>query len=141
MGEINEVKELLERALETGMSGAEHCAKLPIEALAENYNGVGPAWASDWVRSILTKCHRTFLSAVLIHDMRYTESDGTTHGFNFANDELETNCLIAADAAYCIINPLRYVARYRAVKIAGACRILGWPAWMDGCKKRMEKRK
>lgn len=140
MGDTIEVKALLDEALALGLSGAEHCARVPIETLAANYNGCGPEWAPDWLRKLLTKCHKSFLACVLIHDLRFSESDGSTSGFNYANDELEYNCLMVSNARYCVFNPLRYIWRHRSYAIADACRLVGWSAWMDGFKKRIEKR-
>ena len=140
MGEVSEVKSLLDTALALGLAGAEHCACLSLDTLAAMYNGVGPARAPGWLRWLLDKCHRTFLAAVMIHDVDFSESDGTTGGFDLANDRLEYNCLLCADAAYGAWNPLRYVARRRARKIAGVCRAVGWTAWMDAFKERTGKR-
>ena len=140
MGDVIEVKALLDEALALGLSGAEHCARVPIETLAANYNGIGPEWMPKKFRDKLSAKLATFAPATLIHDQRFAESDGSTLGFNQANEELEANCLVIADAKHAWYSPLRYFARRVAVRIADVCRLFGWVAWMDAFRARSRQR-
>jgi hypothetical protein len=152
MATVDETSALLAKALELGLSGAVHCESIPLEDLAAMYNGIGPEsihvkWLSEAtckkisekVRATLSKKLATYAAATLIHDVRFAESDGTTRGFNYANDELEANNLIIADAKYAWYNPLRIFARRVGVKVADVCRVVGWSAWIDAYKAKAKK--
>ena len=139
--DIEHVKELVTLAVEAGLSGAEKLVVIPIEEIAERYNGIGPACLSEEKRRKLTKILKFHEAPCVIHDVvRFDNSDGTTRGFNFANDELEANCLILADHKCGWYNPMRYWHRHGAYVIAGACRLLGWKAWIDAYQARLGKR-
>ena len=139
MGTVREVTALREEAMRLGLSGADHCARIPLDTLAAMYNGIGPEWMPESLRKKLSKKLATYAPATLVHDVRFAESDGSTLGFNMANAELEVNCAAIADDKYAWYNPLRYFARRVGVRIADACRLFGWSAWMDAFKARTGK--
>ena len=103
-------------------------------------NGCGPDSWPEEARQKLTKWLATFSLAFDIHDCRFAfDNDGSREKFDFANDELEKNCLLLADLKYAWYNPLRYFARNRARLIATACRTFGWDAWQNAYKKGNDK--
>ena len=110
--------------------------------IAHACNGIGPeSWPAD-ARKKLDKWLATFRLAADVHDCRFTwDNDGTRERFDYANDELERNCLVLADEKYAWYNPLRYFARNRARLIATACRKFDWSAYKDAyarLKKEIE---
>lgn len=137
MSDIAEARELLDRALALGLSGAERYKDYPIETLAERWNGIGPERMKPEARKKLDKWLRLYKPGCFIHDQEFAESDGTFDGFVAANDRLEANCLIIAGATYTRwYDPRRYLARRGAVLVADACRLTGWSAWQDAYEER-----
>ena len=68
----------------------------------------------------------------MIHDCRFAyDNDGGDSKFRAANDELERNCRIVADATYKWWQLRRYLARRAGRIMADACRDFGWTAWRD----------
>lgn len=115
-----------------GLSGAEWLANLPLSKIRAAYNGIGPKWLGEDKRKKLGKWLKAYTVPCVIHDCRFTyDNDGSDAKFRQANDELERNCVIVADANYAWYNPFRYWARAKGRAIAQACRILGWSAWRD----------
>lgn len=109
---------------------------LPSAAeLARSYNGCGPEWLPSAVREKLTEYFAIFEPAFMIHDWRFSRSDGTRCGFNAANFELENNLRRIAKANYGFFNLRRYGALAAAEVIVEACSRYGWSAW---CAGRME---
>lgn len=115
-----------------GLSGAEWLAELSLGKIRAAYNGIGPEWMKPEKRKKLGKWLKIYTVACVIHDCRFAyDNDGTDAKFRVANDELERNCVIVADANYAWYNPIRYWARMKGRTIAEACRLLGWTAWRD----------
>ena len=117
-------------------------ASLTYAQIAHACNGIGPeSWPAD-ARKKLDRWLATFRLAADVHDCRFTwDNDGTRERFDYANDELERNCLVLADEKYAWWNPLRYFARRAAHLMAQACRDFGWSAYKDAyskLKKEME---
>ena len=137
---VDEVKSLVDMAIEAGLSGSVSLAALPIEEVAAKYNGIGPAWMREELRAKLSRALKFHAPACVIHDViRFEQSDGTSARFNEANDELERNGLILADHCCAWYNPMRYWHRHGAHLIAATCRIMGWSAWMDAYKARAKQ--
>ena len=119
------------------LSGAAILIDIPREQLARDYNGIGADWMPAEVRAKITEWLSLFEPAALIHDLRYTESDGYRYGFNRANDEFLRNCRRLAAHRYAWYNWRRYRANavaailYECVRSEG-----GWRAWQDAAKKR-----
>ncbi len=122
------------------MYGWQFVCGLTDEQFASACNGCGPeSWPDEW-RARLDKWLSTFGPAFDGHDCRFTfDNDGSREKFDYANDELEKNCLLLANLKYAWYNPLRYFARNRARLIAKACRNFGWQAWKDAFAKKQTK--
>ena len=141
MSTVAEARELLDRALAYKLDGAQEYANYPIELLAERWNGVGPAWMMEKARKKLSKWLKLFLPACFVHDQDFSESNGLIDGFVRANDRLERNCRIIADAEYPRwYDVRRYFARRGAELVADTCRLTAWPAWRDAYKERDRKK-
>ena len=107
------------------------CA-LTDEQFSAACNGCGPASWPEERREKLTKWLATFAPAFDVHDCRFTfDNDGTRENFDYANDELEKNCILLANQEYAWYNPLRYVARHAGHIIAALCREFGWQSWKE----------
>lgn len=136
---VKEVAELLAIAQEAGLEGADWAARKPLAEIVAAYNGIGADWMPAEVRAKITEWLSLFEPAALIHDLRYTESDGYRYGFNRANDEFLRNCRRLAAQRYAWYNWRRYRANavaailYECVRSEG-----GWRAWQDAAKKRKE---
>ena len=137
MGEANKkkeahVEELLMQANILTLYGAEEITDIPLAELVRVYNGCGPEWLPSAAREKLTEYFAIFEPAFMIHDWRFSRSDGTRCRFNFANFELEQNLRRIAKAKYGFLNWRRYRALAAAELIAEACSRYGWSAYCDG---------
>ena len=134
---VKEVATLLAIAQEAGLEGSDWAARKPLAEIGAAYNGIGADWMPSEVRAKITEWLSHFEPAALIHDLRYTESDGYRYGFNRANDEFLRNCRRLAAHRYAWYNWRRYRANavaailYECVRSEG-----GWRAWTDAAKKR-----
>ena len=133
---IAHVKALRDKAVELKLLGHADIRDMRLGALAELYNGAGADWMPESFRSRLTKLLALFEPAFLVHDGDFWFSDGTRESFDEANDRLEYNCLIIANAAYPLAEqPLRRIrAREAALAIGEACRLGAWKAWQDAAR-------
>jgi hypothetical protein len=125
------IDELLKRAIALNLSGVEDLFDISTAELARSYNGCGPEWLPSAVREKLTEYFAIFEPAFLIHDLRFTFSDGSTADFNAANTELEYNLLRIAKATYAWYNWRRYRALAAADIITCACDRFGWIAYIS----------
>lgn len=134
------VSELLRKAREAGLDGYAWATSLGFATIYREYNGIGPEWAGAAIRAKATEILSLFEPAALIHDLRNYRSDGSRHGFNYANIEFHENCLKLADAKY----PWWSWRRYRARIVAHALYDFvrgegGWKAWQDCFNKKESK--
>jgi len=131
-----EIEELLKKAVVAGLDGLDFVGTFPVGTICREYNGIGPEWAGAAIREKTTAWLSLFEPAALIHDMRNYRSDGSRHGFNYANMEFHENCLKLADHAYPWWNWRRYRARVVAHALYDFVRGEGgWKAWQD-CYQR-----
>lgn len=129
---IDEAIQSIARAVRLGLSGSEFMARLGPEKVAAACNGIGPERWSQKARDTLDKWLWLLRPAADGHDCRFAyDNDGSDAKFRAANDELERNGIICADAEYRWFNPLRYLWRHRARVMADMCRQYGWSAWRD----------
>ena len=131
------IDSLVKAAVLAELDGVEFIQDFDYATLCREYNGIGPEWAGAPIREKTTRWFAVFEPAALIHDMRNYRSDGTRHGFNFANLEFLENCLKLADDAY----PWYSWRRYRARAVAYALFDFvsgpgGWKAWQDCHEKK-----
>ena len=138
---MKEAQDAIARAMDLKLSGAEFVATLGDENVMRAYNGIGPEWLPASMRAKLDKWLDTFSVCAVVHDCRFQfDNDGTDAKFRAANDELERNCLILANAKYAWYNPVRYLARWRGRHVADACRVFGWSAWRDAYEENKNTR-
>lgn len=128
---VEEAEKAIARAEELGLRGAVFMRSLGPEKIAAACNGAGPASWSERRRRKLGRWLRVFRPAFDVHDCEFTyNNDGSYPPFAAANDELEANCRIIADAEYCFLNPMRYLARAAGDAVADLCRVFGWGPWI-----------
>ena len=135
MSDPQTAQRLLAQAKHYGLSGADFCARLPIETLAADYNGIGPEWFPDCIRRAIDKLSADLQCVAMIHDVRFAHADGSTRAFNEANAELESNGRKVADAKFSWYNPKRYLVRREAHVFADLCQRFGWTAYVAACVK------
>ena len=134
------VAELITTARAAGLEGVALLDR-GVDAVAAEYNGIGPEFLPDEIRDEVTRFLALFEPAALIHDLRYSRADGTREGFETANMEFHANCLTLARAKY----PWwRFVSRRVAEKTAFALfkavdSYLGWVAYRRACKLHASK--
>lgn len=133
----DEIDNLIYIASVVQLDGLDFARTFTVDEIAASFNGIGADWMSDKLRGKLTDWLGLFAPAAMIHDLRYTKSDGKRYGFNFANIEFHNNCLKLARWAYPIWRFLRRclaensaLALYKAVCSEG-----GWKAWTDAAEK------
>ncbi len=132
------VAELYKTAVMVGLDGVDFLAGFGAAELAREYNGIGPEWAGEHVRDLVTGKLAVFEPAALIHDLRNSRSDGTRAAFHYANGEFLLNCLKLAKQAYPWWRPRRYTA------IAAANAMFdfvegpgGWKAWLEAHERTL----
>ena len=137
---LTEAEYTIGRAIVNGLSGAEFLETLGPENVRRACNGIGPDRWPEARREKFNKWLWLFADPAAGHDCRFTfDNDGSEAKFRAANDELERNCLIVADATYRWYNPLRYLARRKGRLMAQACRDFGWRAWRAAYEKKQRK--
>lgn len=141
METVEKIEALIARAQEAGLNGLGFLESFTLEGIQAAYNGIGPEWAGANARDWVTAHLDLFAPAALIHDLRYTRSDGTVNMFDFANWEFLTNCRRLADCAY----PWWSWRRYRARLVADALHDFvagpgGWAAWREAHQKNLSAR-
>ena len=127
--DIKRVKSLIVEAEKLGLDGIEMVKSLPVEEVAKEFNGIGPAWWPDWLRDLLSGLLCIFLPACMIHDIEYKLADGSKEAFHAANRRLGANCAKTAKAMYAWYDPLRYYYLKQAKRVETACEIAGWIAY------------
>ena len=118
--------------------GMDRVLALPIEVLATAYNGTGPEFLTQAIRRKLDAACRPFLPAVMVHDVDFTQSDGTRRSFLSANQRLFWNCIICACDAHPWYSWKRYALFLEAWAIYRACSKFGWIAWIQAYNKRKD---
>ena len=130
---LNEIAELQQKAVELKLEEAAIIAQFTPEELLVVWNGIGPEWLPNEIRSRLTKYLAVFAPACLIHDFHYWALGSSRAEFDWANNVLERNarrCIDGATRWYQIIR--RAAGYYAAHLLAEACRKYGWSAFLSG---------
>ena len=130
---LNEIAELQQKAVELELEEAAIIAQFTPEELLVVWNGIGPEWLPNEIRSRLTKYLAIFAPACFIHDFHYWALGSSRAEFDWANDVLERNarrCIDGATRWYQIIR--RAAGYYAAHLLAQACRRYGWSAFLSG---------
>jgi len=132
-----QIADLMVTANAADLDGLDFARTFAVDEIAANFNGIGPEWLKPEIREKLTDWLSLFTPAALIHDLRYTKSDGKRYGFNLANIEFHNNCLKLARWAYPWYRILRrWLAENAALALYKAvCSEGGWKAWQDAAEK------
>lgn len=142
MSDEKKIDELVKAAVFAELDGVEFLQSLDYATLCREYNGIGPEWAGAELLGLATRYLALFEPAALIHDMRFSASDGTRYGFNFANLEFRENCFKLADAAYPWYSWRRYRAYLAAEALFSAVASeAGWVAYLESFSKKRQTQK
>jgi hypothetical protein len=96
--------------------------------IAAVYNGIGPAWAPEWLREALTSWLACFQPAALVHDFAYsqiTPSPAAEDLRAWADEQFYSNCRRCAAAAASWYTPRRWRLEVGAFLAWRAVRRLG----------------
>lgn len=136
------IQNLRREAIVYHLDGMRFMLCFTVDESAAAYNGIGAEWMPADLRDKITEWLTIFEPAALIHDLRYSASDGTRKSFNAANMEFRDNCLKIAGAVYPWYSWRRWRARavakllYKCVASDG-----GWTAWTDAAKALTKTKK
>lgn len=136
-----QIEELYKKALWYNLEGVDFLAGLTNDEIADSFNGIGPEFAPEILRSKFTEVFEIFLPCAMIHDVRTEYSDGTRKSFCYANEEFRRNCIKVAKGNYNFFS----WKRYRAMMVAEVlyCFVssdrFGWKAWLDAQERHMAK--
>lgn len=135
MKPINKVLALKKIAADCALRGYSFLLNFTDEQLSEQYNGIGPEWFPAVLREIVDTVTSEFQAAALIHDVRWSNSDGSRSFFDESNEELGENCATLAKYFCSWYNPRRYILLRRAKTFKRLCSLFGWSAYTDAYKK------
>lgn len=109
--------------------GRETISEMSINDIAAAYNGTGPEFLPAPIRKRLDSVTLPFQPGVLVHDVDFTNSDGTLASFRRANNRLLVNCVLCAIDATTWYSWRRYALILEAYLLYRACVKFGWIAW------------
>lgn len=112
-----------------GLEGREILAKYTDDELAAIFNGIGPESFPGWLRAALDAIHPSLAPVAFIHDVEWSESDGTEASFKESNARFRRNGMKVACEAFAWWRPRRYKVVWDAFKFARVCQRFGWSAW------------
>lgn len=107
--------------------------------LAKIYNGIGPESFPSWLRAALDAVHPSLAPVAFIHDVEWSESDGTSVGFEQSNARFRRNGIKVATEAFAWWRPRRYKVMWDAIKFARICQRFGWSAWRAPYEERLNR--
>lgn len=129
MATIYEAADLRALCKAYGLENAEILDKYTDAELASIYNGIGPESFPQWLRKALDAIHPSLAPVAFIHDVEWSESDGTRAGFDMSNARFMRNGCKVATELYGWWRPRRYKVMWDAIKFARICQRFGWNAW------------
>lgn len=133
MSDISKIRELIAEAEKIGLEGIERVKALPIEQVASEFNGIGPAWFKPELRELINDAFPLFVPPALIHDTDFKIGDGSDADFRAANRRLYRNCVKATKARYKWYDIRRYHYLIRAGQFQSLCDMFGWWPYIDAC--------
>lgn len=131
------VAELIKRAKDAGLQGADWLESLGVERCCEGYNGIGPEFLPAGVRALISRKLHIFEAPAVIHDMDNDFADGTREKFLAANDRFRRNCLVMAERTY-PGDEKRQLAAKSVAEILFAfvsADSFGWKAWLEATER------
>lgn len=134
-----EIRELLDFAEAAKLENREILAHYTPQQLASIFNGIGPESFPAWLRTLLDAIHPTLAVVACIHDVEWTESDGTRESFTASNRRFFRNGWRVACASFAWWRPRRYLVAFDAWKFARICQRFGWAAWIAPYEEQKSK--
>lgn len=130
MSDVQTVTRLLAQAKHYGLAGVELVEAWPLEQLAADYNGIGPAWFADVIRRAIDRLSPDLQCVAFIHDVEWAHSDGSREAFEASNARFEANGVKVANAKYRWYDLRRYIVRRKARVFADLCQDFGWSSYL-----------
>lgn len=124
-----DVSYLRRKCLELKLDGAGILYKYSDDQLSSMYNGIGPAVFPDWIVDILGFINPDLEAPCMIHDVEWSESDGTDESFTASNKRLRNNGIKVAKDRYAWYDPRRYIVIYQSLVLSRACQTFGIDIW------------
>lgn len=109
----SEIRAVVEQNRKYKLKGWETVQKYTVEGLKKIYNGAGPEAWPDWIRVVLTKAMGKFKGVILVHDVQFSESNGTREMFDYVTQCWIDNCRTIFDAEYPLYTLKIFNAKYR----------------------------
>lgn len=123
---LKEIARLRKEIEALNLEGAKSLKKYKNKDLQKICNGIGPEAFPFGIRECLTKIHPALELCAFIHDVEYSESDGTLAHFTAANDRYAANSVIVAKARYAWYDPRRYIVMLQGRRHARLCQTFGF---------------
>ena len=138
MADFEETAAVLKEAKRLGLYGVDEVSAHPLACLSADYNGIGPASFPERLRKFVDDLTPDLKPAALVHDFRWSHSDGSLEGFDYSNTELEMNCLKIAQTF-----PWWHWKRYYLERIgrtyAALCREFGYIPYIKAFKEQKKE--
>lgn len=129
MASLKEVKRLKALCEEYGLEGRDILDRHTNTELASLYNGIGPESFPEWLRSVLDFIHPSLAPVAFIHDVEWSESDGTRESFAASNVRFKENGYRVAKGMYSWWRLRRWLVMNDARRFGNLCQSFGWSAW------------
>lgn len=129
MASLKDTQAAYELARKYALDHVEIAAKYTLEELARMYNGIGPEAFPGWLRAALDAVHPSLAPVAFVHDIEWSESDGSEESFAASNNRFYENGKRVACAKFGWWRPRRYKVMWDAWKFSRICQKFGWSAW------------
>lgn len=129
MASLKDTQEAYDLARKYKLDHVEIAAKYTHEELAKMYNGIGPEAFPGWLRAALDAVHPSLAPVAFVHDIEWSESDGSEEGFAASNARFYENGKRVACEEFGWWRPRRYKVIWDAWKFSRICQRFGWSAW------------
>ena len=131
---VEKIEELYDKAFLWDLYGVETLLKVGFPTVAAEYNGIGPEWAPDGARELVTEKFPELEPSACLHDLDYKLGDRSVKKFHEANLRLKRNIEQTASALYTpIISWKWWKLQLIAQTFYKACERFGWVAYLNAC--------
>jgi len=126
---VEQVAALRKECVENHLENAEILSKYSDLQLVDMFNGIGTDSFPTWMEETIELMNPHFGPAAMIHDVEWTESDGTRASFRLSNDRLARNGVKQAKVHYPWYSPVRYIMIINSEIMAEMCQMFGFGTW------------